>query len=1043
MPGIRMENGLGQRAVFSHVKHEDGHQEPLASGLVGTNGDASAGLSNGQPVTAADISTAQTLAPSKEASVAALTTPQGSEGKLLPELEHVSQGYQSLPQLCARVAQETCNDLGNAITAMAEMSSAPGPPHLISNQVNGTVNVGVNGSSSASTSATKKARLMEVVQHRRAQFIKLLVMAQWSRQTKDVGKVIDIYNFLLERRVAHEHAENTLFQLKLDLNRAKVPNPDLKTALEVLSTGKASWLPDLGYIQPDPLTPQDMLKTLRNLDTLLHIRLNLQEEIPSTLKSFHIASGRATFDVPNEFEIDLSIADEDPSRQLYFIDFRFRFAPANESLPDGPLKDEIEGRANDALGKEGLRGCYDFLHSLCLTHKINILASQAVDLSREMWSGAIKVEMVRRTLVVQYWTNRSGKKSWFEIGIRGGEKLALDGRDPTHTDIGVRWMREGKEVTDVAISMDRGNLCLSDVLKHIIARHVTHLLRSVRKSLLAAPLYRRKRLALSLSTSSSEPGDSMLEVQLTPTKLIKLRVEPFAGQFVIESASSLASRAEHELNSLKASALDSQGVLANLRCLVAQEEMESRARCVGWDVLKTLNPRREDLKRICPSGTLRQLYFTRKGWRPDWVLTASIGMAGEQWWILELIPNAEGHRFGDCQPLHISSPTRRCIDPTYDFFSRLDRAAAGLITHFVNARELGRDGISHSLRTLRPSPRNPINTPSLLVRVSSLMGHTAPSRSKRPLKPWAKEVIKLTYHHGATHSGRATVITEARLVSAELVAMVPSRIDDNVIIHPKSGALAFRLHSAVGEPVISQVREHLRRISRLIDFLVVIHQYRIPCAKISLSNIICSYSNTPELRLSADIRFPINSPITLSLSHNSPHLRIQDFLARLLNADGGFRHVSLLLGTTLPLYLTLDELEGKHQDDNFLVLLRAADWLHIRYQQPRFVLEVQLRNRRNQAKWFLHEDESTARDPGRKPEMVEALKEVYDGSGDGWLGLRTGIATDSNGVAVVLRLLDSILSRFADTPTPITIAPGSGSRSGEITEKQDVVMLSG
>ena len=166
-------------------------------------------------------------------------------GQLPPEIEHITFGYQPLSKLITRLVQETFNGLTDVINEVSEMQVTPlnshaGVSHL-NNQVNG------NGHSNVSQgSGPKKLHLLNFAQDRRAQFIKTLVLSQWSRQAEAVGKVIDLKVWLDGQTRIFDDATLWMGELKRILAPFKMPSPDLKTALEVLSSGKASWLPDVG-----------------------------------------------------------------------------------------------------------------------------------------------------------------------------------------------------------------------------------------------------------------------------------------------------------------------------------------------------------------------------------------------------------------------------------------------------------------------------------------------------------------------------------------------------------------------------------------------------------------------------------------------------------------------------------------------------------------------------------------------------------------------------------------------------------------------------
>ncbi|KAI9846867.1 MAG: mediator complex subunit [Sclerophora amabilis] len=946
----------------------------------------------------------------------------GSFHELPPEIEHITFGYEPLHKLVKRLVQESFNDLTQVIDDMAIM---PAQQASSKSSTYGNHNSMTNGDRGAPANTQKKMRLMNFVQSRRAQFIKVLVLAQWSREATNVGKVIDLKVWLDGQRQLYEEAGWWLGDLKRTLEPAKVPNPDIKTALEVLSTGKASWIPELGYITPQPLTSKEILKTLRSINTLLAIRLNLHETLPHHFSRFTIADGRATFRVPEEFEVDISIGDEDPSSQLYFIDFRFLFLPIRPEIPTDRLKTDLERETNKILEKDGLQGCYDFLHEFVLTHKISILRRQAGELSRGRWTESIKLETVRRTLVVQYWLNRAGGKSWIEIGIKSGRndpKLSM--KERATSKIGVKWVRDGKEVRDASINLSLEDLSMEAILKKVIALHTNHILFSIRTGLGGIPLYARRTLSLSASTSATEPANSLLRVQLTSSRTATLSIEPITGRFCLQPASLLFTRVENDINYLKDPTSDAHYRIASLRCHAAAEEIESRARCVGWELSKSISPKQEDAKRVFPPDTLRTLYLRRKGWSREWIVGVGIGSNGESWWIIETMPTATGFSFGDFQRLPIATTATKPIDPTYDFLSRLERTAAAMVCHFVNVRSLNKLHVHHALRSASTTFENAVRIPILLIRFSSLLSFQGRDRGS---KFWAKDLLKVTYKGITSESGQATMITEARLVlPMPPVVMVKDRIDDDVAFSPATGAFAFLLHTPVGEPIIETLKERLRRIERLVRFLDVVRRFKLKCETVSLGRIVFLYS--AEHNLKADISFVGDAPVTFSLSKNNPHLRIQDFLARLLNTDtNGLESVTLLLGITLPLLLSLTIIERRTSETSpatAVVLPRTADWYQLRYDSPPCIFDIRLRRRRDEVKWHVCEDGIIP--PDRDPRLVEGLARLMNSSGEGWLGLRTGIAAGVDGVRDVLEKMDDVVRNTGVASKPGDNTKGSG-----------------
>jgi mediator of RNA polymerase II transcription subunit 14 len=383
------------------------------------------------------------------------------------------------------------------------------------------------------------------------------------------------------------------------------------------------------------------LKSLQDLNTLLSIRLNLHEydKILSQFKNYTIRSGRVTFKVPGEFEVDLTIADEDPEKQFWFIDFRFLFTPTTLEIPEN-LRYGIGTRVNLVLQRDGLVGCYKFLHELVLTHKINEIRRQAIELSRGKWIETLQVEPLHRALSIQYWLDRYGKdglRSWIILGVDSGKRK--DGLlDPKATSrISLRWFRDSKEVKDHGITLDLTTLSAESLLQGVISKHIFYILGSMYKNLVTKPLFSNKQLSISFKVSETDPKDPELRVQLTRQENINITIEARTGYFAISPALRLATRTQINLNSLtKDPAPVAHEFIEKLRCVAVSAEIINRARSVGWEHVENSGLKPEDLKPIMPRDTLQLSWFRRAGWSQGWFIALSASMSGERWWLMEL-----------------------------------------------------------------------------------------------------------------------------------------------------------------------------------------------------------------------------------------------------------------------------------------------------------------------------------------------------------------------------------------------------------------------
>ena len=390
------------------------------------------------------------------------------------------------------------------------------------------------------------------------------------------------------------------------------------------------------------------MKWVSELNTLLSVRLNLEDhdKIPYHFRDYKIDSGRATFKVKGEFEVDLTIADEDFEKQFWFINFRFSFSPAPKDLTEA-LMAFVEMKVNEALASDGLQGCYEFLHEFVLTHKINELRRQALVLSRGRWIENVKVERLNRALSIQYWSNRfpasgpnAGPKSWVIIGINSGKappRNSPPGTRPT-SYLTLRWFRDGKEVHDVDFLVDSEEISAEVLLKRVIAKHVEHILSSMYAKLLSKPRFEKRQASISLDINSEEPSESTLSIQLSHSQTLTVRMNMTTGQFNMQPAARpFISRGETILNQRCKNPIEDGVVqIETIRWQSEFDEIIRRGNGSGWHVSRRpVNP--DEIRRLHPSREqFQSLWLKREGWGPAWYLVVCLSLAGDTWWLVEM-----------------------------------------------------------------------------------------------------------------------------------------------------------------------------------------------------------------------------------------------------------------------------------------------------------------------------------------------------------------------------------------------------------------------
>ncbi len=617
MPGVViMENGLHNGLPTNHDRDRSYGQLP--NGSVGET----------KAIVNGDTAMDQLQQPAP---------PGASRMNDLPdEIQHITQNLIPLGVLVSRLAQRTHNALQERIMALAKIQ-VPGASPVNGNTPYAT---GLPGDVSPENLA-KKTQLLKFIQETHARWVKALVITAWSRKAEPVSKLIDLMGYLEQQKALYANNVDYMINIKRDLTFARLPNPDLKTALQVLSTGDAPWMADLGYIEPLPMSPKEQLKWIENLNTLLSLRLNLDDhdKIPYHFQDYSIASGRVTFKVPGEFEIDLTIADEDFEKQYWFVDFRLLVEPAPAGLSDGSWE-YLAKRVNEVLGMKGLKGCYEFLHEFVLTHKITEYVRQAFELSKGQWVDTLKIERLNRAMAIQYWLNRSppdGPKSWIIVGVHSGNKPGVPSGPSSTSHLTLRWFRDNQEVKDVAISLDDPTVSTERLLKKVIGKHIGHILTAIHSKLKTKRRFVDREASLALKISEDEPVDSTLKMQLGYGDYLTVRIAPTTGFFAVTPQTRITWFGERRLNwQTKNPTEEGPNYLEQVRYHYMSEAMSRRGRSLGWDACKQ-PVKTEDVKPLLNTREAFQaMWFRRRGWAKQWYLMLSLSLSGDRWWLIEV-----------------------------------------------------------------------------------------------------------------------------------------------------------------------------------------------------------------------------------------------------------------------------------------------------------------------------------------------------------------------------------------------------------------------
>lgn len=788
------------------------------------------------------------------------------------------------------------------------------------------------------------------------------------------------------------------------------------------------------------MTPRATLRKLHKINRIINIRLSLHDQVPGPLRNYRVHDGRVTFVVPGEFELDLSVAEQAKTSQFFFVDIRFLFFPSSP-IPKGRLFNELDAKVNEILCNEDLMGCFHFLHGLVLTNKVNTLFRQAIDLARGTWSDALRIELLHRTLVVQYWQSRPGPKSWLEIGVQksqrvGGTKATSD----SVSRLGLRWVRNGQEAKSDAIRFDSDTLSVERILRSVIALHTAHLLSTSYATLRKNLLYHNHVLSLCAQLSSEEPADCYLDVQLTPSRYLRVTVEPLSGAITLSGIPSVSERFEGERVPSQSATEELLSRVARLRCITAVDEIETGTKALG---LESVNQRGLGLevRRIFPSTVSRSVFFTHQLWDRRWAAAATSSMDGDNWWLVQLrsadtsrAPHGVNDDVLKVPLAHVVSSTLMTPQQRFKYTAcaELLHGLTGILAIYANARCLAELPDAHFYPPLeKVQLGSNLEVPNLFFRYKT---STLPAALRIASPPglsrgsYLQDTIRLSFQgiDRQNHSAVLVAYGTLRFRVKSLLSLV-SKMDPSLLMQDKGGGFALRLLVPAGQPVIFCLFARLQQLDCVLSILQSLIQKGMAPRSLSLSQVTFSYG--PDHRLSGQFDIDVSGPslseyidIRHSLSKNnplfrlrlrvgfespSPHRRISESLTVALNrrfADTGVVYVLGSMSDTLPLLRCLDQITTRPPQSGSNVVhvtVRGPTVYQIHYPRLKTRFRLSLRPCKGRTVWVL-EDSSQSGMPGRG-QILAALKEkVYDAKGEGWQGLGDGALSSIDKVGNLL-----------------------------------------
>lgn len=723
----------------------------------------------------------------------------------------------------------------------------------------------------------KKQALLEVLVRARQEFVRTYVLTKWARVSEDVTKCIDVVAWLHGQRNCFDNLNHMLVGLGRDLGAAKSRNPDLQTAVQVLTRGAPTTFGDHDMAPKKKLKPQTILRTLRDLNVLLSVQLAQSTDIPPQFKRYKIANGRATFTVANAFEVDVGIADDTLDGPFFFIDFRLLFGDRKE-LPI-QTRGMLERAGNSALAQRGLSALYSLLMKFALNYKLALIYKQIMEMSKGLWSGTLRHRFYqeRSLIALEYWVSQHAThrpKSTLEIGIFSESDLR----------IAVRWSRQGEEVaySEHQIQFGGESTDVAALLEYVTTLHLKHIISCVYTKL-------RALLGDSSDMVSLCSDGHKLRFRLTSLRSTVFTVDRLTGKTVLENATSLILSAERSLNELVSRPDQAASVLFKLRLLSLENDIRTRACATGWTA-QNVTLSTDEMKTHFGFTTRYVLFLRQPQWPSNWFVVVTVPEDGSLplWWIAKLRVRKDTAWTAECMDrIHVNQDLDSLYD--YELLTQMVTFASHRIVLHPILDELR--AAKTPFRLLRSAQHTPVVAIDNSALVSS----------------WSHSSL-LVVPEMTAGSMDMKLHVQGR---AKTVMNLPS--NDSIDFDASTGIYKLTLDGAhvTGFSLVAKLKERLQQIEQIVGYIELIKDLGLDLVTASMQQIKFKLE---AAQVSVDIPSEVNPSITLNLSPGDPHNLIHSYLQETLNSSG-LRPVVWLLQTTRNLYITLQKLQKTRGGD--------------------------------------------------------------------------------------------------------------------------------
>ncbi|ODV91503.1 hypothetical protein CANCADRAFT_71762 [Tortispora caseinolytica NRRL Y-17796] len=856
-----------------------------------------------------------------------------------PKIPHVSENFVSFSLITSRVIDNFYTELSQLILTLPSLPDQ-----------------------------AKKRRILDFLVSCRQTFIKLLVLSKWSKSAPEVSRAIDVVSWLIGQRNCFINCVYALQELKVSLGPARLRNPDLQTALEVIMLGRTQ-LSTFDFIQADPLSPQSILDVLHELNMLIAFRLSLATDIPPKMRKYRIKNGRATFTVANEFEVDLGVVSDVENAPMFLIDFRFLFSPSR------PLTDSsrmmIEHKSNEILSgptEYPLTDLYNFLHSCIVDEQLQIYFQQGRVLEQGLWKHTLSMSFntEEKILTFYYWKSNIAH-SRYSITLSPASDEILE----------VVWKVDGTQ-KDHSIQLQKDVISTENLLKSIVALHSKQILADAYDILASSPQF--------LHSNDLKFNGTEIVAHITAHQVLKIIIQTVTGNVLFTPPLPGVHNIEQTINETNIHQPEAiaQGVTALTHQLLSESIMQT-AKVTGWEIHRLNTSRIEDVRKALNTKS-RTIFSLHQGtWLSAWTVLCVLNEHSVDWYVARLVNGEDGWFviFHEPLDLKLASPV-----PSYGQFKMMALDASVSVSKSTFSWSLKARGIRFHDGPVPGVELGP-HDQYFVLDVSSLLP-----------TDWVKTALHVCL--SPLKSGLIRVSAQGSFKGNEILKFLPNR-SRHIEIEVETGKFKLETEFAPGGPAFEFVYEQVTHLNMIIKFLVIAKSFDLKPQNVSMEELSFSYADD----LSASVIFSKGEQMSLSIPADNPQKPLEALFQGIFDTSK-LKRTLACFGITASIF----KLVAGFDKNYVYFIVRSPANFRLYYDAKNvenvtaFAIEIKIRKHEGKGSMIYFTDKI----PDVSNIMrLEKLQEVWQLKEDGVVGLGEGVACTPAAATAILEKINDIL----------------------------------